>query len=67
MTDTAERIRVAADLLALIDIRRAESKDPNLGAAMERAVIDVHLREIEDDILNDPGAIEPWLVRRRQS
>lgn len=65
MSNAAERIRVAAGLLAMIETRRAQADDPNLGAAMERAVIDAHLREIEADILNDPGAIEPWLVRRR--
>jgi hypothetical protein len=67
MTKIAERIRVAAELLALIDSRREQAGDPHLGAGMEHAVIHSHLREIEEDILNDPGAMEPWLVRRRQS
>ena len=66
MNNAAERIKVAAGLLALIEARRAQADDPNLGAGMEHAMIEGHLREIEEDILNDPGAIEPWLVRRRQ-
>ena len=55
------------ELLASIENKRAQAGDPNLGAAMEHAVIAGHLRELEADILNDPGAMEPWLVRRRRS
>jgi hypothetical protein len=67
MTKIEERMRAAAELLALIDIRREQAGDPHLGAAMETAVIHSHLHEIEEDILNDPGAIEPWLVWQRRS
>jgi hypothetical protein len=29
-------------------------------------VIDLQFEEIEAEILENPGAIEPWLVRRRR-
>jgi hypothetical protein len=66
MNDAATRIKTAVELLASIEIKRAQANDPNLGAAMEHAVIAGHLRELEADILNDPGAMEPWLVRRHR-
>ena len=65
MSGTKDRIKLGEDLLALIDRRRAETGDPLLGSAVEKVLIDSHLRELEADILEDPGAFEPWLVRPR--
>jgi hypothetical protein len=62
-----ERMTLAAEIMAVLERRRAESGDASLGCAIERALIDSHLKEIEEDILQDPGAIEPLLVRRRTS
>ena len=53
-------------ILALIDRKRQESGDLSLGSAIERVVIDSQFRDLEDDIFQDPGAIEPWLIRRRR-
>ncbi len=36
-----------------------------LGAAIERVVLDSQFYDIEQEILENPGAIEPWLIRRR--
>jgi hypothetical protein len=53
-------------VIALIEKARAETGDAILGASIERAVIDLQFEEIEAEILENPGAIEPWLVRRRR-
>ena len=65
MSNTSDRMKLAAEILALIDRKRAEAGDPNLGSAIERVLLDAQIREIEQDIFEDPGAIEPMLVRRR--
>ena len=65
MSNTSDRMKLAAEILALIDRKRAEAGDPNLGSAIERALLDAQIQEIEQDIFADPGAIEPMLVRRR--
>jgi hypothetical protein len=65
MTTMADRMKLWEDLLALIDRKRGETGDPHLGSAIERAIIDAQFRELEQDIFEDPGAIEPWLIRRR--
>jgi hypothetical protein len=53
------------DLLSLIERRRIETGDPHLGSSIERVILDSQLEELERDILENPGAFEPWLVRRR--
>lgn len=63
--DIAERMKFSEQVLTLIDRKREESGDPNLGAAIERELLDKHIREIEADILEDPGALEKFLIRRR--
>jgi hypothetical protein len=65
MTTTAERMALCEAVVALIEQKRAETGDPLLGASIERAVIDMQFQELEADILEDPGAFEPWLIRRR--
>ena len=65
MSSSADRMRLWGDLLAVIDRRRVESGDPNLGSAIEKAILDSQIKELEQDIFEDPGAFEPWLVRRR--
>ena len=60
-------LKLAEAVLALIEQRREESGDETLGIAIERAVLDIQFRELESEILENPGAIEPWLIRRRRS
>jgi hypothetical protein len=65
MSSTADRLKLWEDLLDLIDRRRNETNDPLLGSAIEKVILDSQFRELEQDILEDPGAFEPWLIRRR--
>jgi hypothetical protein len=65
MSNAVERMKLCEAVLALIEQRRRETGDPELGAAIERAVLDAQIQELEAEILENPGAFEPWLVRRR--
>lgn len=65
MSTAVDRMKLCEAVLALIEQKRAETGDENLGSAIERAVLDEQLRELEGEILENPGAFEPWLVRRR--
>ena len=65
MTSTADRMKFHEAILELIDRKRTETGDPSLGSSIERLVLDAQVRELEQDIFEDPGAFEPWLIRRR--
>jgi hypothetical protein len=52
-------------VLALIEDRRAATGDETLGANIERLVLDMQFQELEAEILDNPGAFQPWLIRRR--
>jgi hypothetical protein len=52
--------------LSFIARKRVETGDATLGTGVERLVIDRQIRELEREVLDNPGAIEPWLVRRRR-
>ena len=65
MSTAADRMALCEAVITLIEEKRAETGDPNLGAEIERAVLDMQFRELEGEILENPGAFEPWLVRRR--
>jgi hypothetical protein len=66
MSNGTDRLQLCGAILELIERKRAETGDASLGAAIERAVLESQFREFEEGILKDPGAIEPWLIRRRQ-
>ncbi|HET8548647.1 MAG TPA: hypothetical protein VFL57_11610 [Bryobacteraceae bacterium] len=66
MSTMADRMQLCEAILELIEQRRAQTGDVRLGAAIERVVLDSQIRELEQDIFDDPGAIEPWLIRRRR-
>ncbi|MGC9970070.1 MAG: hypothetical protein ABSE56_05725 [Bryobacteraceae bacterium] len=66
MSNTANRLKLYEAILALIEQMRAETGDESLGASIERVVVDTQFRELEREILEDPGPIEPWLIRRRR-
>ncbi|HXN49595.1 MAG TPA: hypothetical protein VN893_23285 [Bryobacteraceae bacterium] len=66
MGDTVHHIELCEAILSLIERKRAETGNPTLGAGFERLAIDGQFCEIERDILENPGAIEPWLVKRRR-
>lgn len=66
MNNTTGRLELFAEILALIERKRSETGDPELASPVERAVLDSQFRELESEILDNPGAIEPWLIRRRR-
>ncbi len=66
MSNTQHYIELCEAVLSLIERKRAESGNPTLGAAIEKLVIDSQFGEIEHEVLENPGAIEPWLMRRRR-
>jgi hypothetical protein len=67
MSNASDRMKLWDDLLALIDRKRTETGDPMLGSAVERVILDIQIRDLERDIFEDPGAFEPWLIRKRNS
>lgn len=67
MSTVADRLALYEAILALIEKKRAETDDESLGAPIERVILDTQFRDIEGEILENPGAFEPWLIRRRQS
>ena len=66
MSNTLSYIELCEAVLSLIERKRAETGDVTLGANIERLAIDAQFCDIERDILEDPGAIEPWLIKRRR-
>jgi hypothetical protein len=67
MSTVADRLALYEAILALIEKKRADTQDESVGVAMERLILDTQFQEIEGEILENPGAFEPWLIRRRQS
>ena len=65
MSNAADRLKLAGAVLALIEQMRAETGDESLGSDIERVVLQTQFQELEAEILENPGAIEPWLIRRR--
>jgi hypothetical protein len=66
MSNSADRLELCGAILALIEGKRTETGDESLGASIERVVLDSQFQELEGEILENPGAIEPWLIRRRK-
>ena len=66
MSTIADRLALSAAILGLIEKKRAETGDGTLGLAVERVILETQFQEIEGEILENPGAFEPWLIRRRR-
>ena len=66
MSSAVDRMKLSEAILALIEQRRAETGDAQLGLEVEAFLIDAQFLELETEILQNPGAFEPWLVRRRR-
>ncbi len=66
MNDTVRRIELCEAILSLIDRKRVETGDATLGTGIERLVIDRQIREVEREVLDNPGEFERYLVRRRR-
>ena len=66
MSNAAEELKLYGEVLALIEQRRGETGNAALGANIEELIIAAQFRDLEAEIMEDPGAFEPWLVRRRR-
>jgi hypothetical protein len=66
MSTAKDRMELAEAILALIEKKRVETGERSLGASIETAIIESQFQDLEQEILENPGAFEPWLVRRRQ-
>lgn len=67
MSTVADRLSLYEAILALIEKKRAETGDESIGYSIERVILDTQFHDIEGEIMENPGAFEPWLIRRRQS
>jgi hypothetical protein len=66
MSNTTDRLKLYEAILDLIEKKRAETGDPSLAESVESVIVASQIRDIEEDILDKPGALEPWLAPRRQ-
>ena len=66
MNNAAARLELCELILSLIERKRTESGDERLGENIERVVLETHFHELEREILQNPGALEPWLILRRR-
>jgi hypothetical protein len=66
MSKAADRVKLSEAILALVEQQRVETGDAFLGSDVEEFLIGAQFRDLESEILQNPGAIEPWLVRRRR-
>jgi hypothetical protein len=66
MSNSVDRLRLCEAILEVIEQKRLETGDETLGAPIEGFVLDLQFKELEAEILENPGAIEPWLIRRRR-
>jgi hypothetical protein len=67
MSNAVEELKLYEAVLALIEQRRAETGVDSLGANLEEVIIQAQFRDLEAEIMQNPGAFEPWLVRRRRA
>jgi hypothetical protein len=67
MSTAKDRIELSEAILALIEKKRVLTGDEMLGTVIEQVVIESQFQDLENEILENPGAIEPWLVRRRRN
>ena len=61
--DIRERLHKEMEILERLESRRDAEHAPGVGESIERQILNRELRELEADILADPGALESQLVR----
>ena len=66
MSSTTDRLKLYEAILDLIEKKRAETGDPSLAESVESVIIESQVRDLEQEILERPGALEPWLAPRRR-
>ena len=67
MSAIAQRLKEGAAALDRLDRMRALTRDRDFGRDDEYTILIMELWDLEEEILGDPGALEPMLVpvRRR--
>jgi hypothetical protein len=65
MRSTKERLEQSAAVIETLRRKREDMHSPAHGVDTEWSLIERELREIEADILEDPGDLSRFLVRRR--
>ncbi len=66
MSSTTDRLKLYEAILDLIEQKRTETGDPSLAESVESVIVESQIHDLEQEILEKPGALEPWLVRRRR-
>jgi hypothetical protein len=66
MRSIAERLQRGVMVLAGLDQKRIETGDPHFGYDVEQSIIGTELRDLEQDILSDPGVPREELVSVRR-
>ena len=67
MRNTKADMELCEAILSMIEKKRTETGDDTIGAPIERLVMELQFRDLEREILDNPGAFEPWLIRRRRN
>ena len=65
MSSARDRMELCEAILGLIEKKRVQTGDPTLGETVEQVILESQFRDIEAEIVENPGAFEPWLIRRR--
>lgn len=65
MMNTHDRLERAVQALEVIDRRRCETGDTRLGRGIEHFIVRREIEDLEREILDNPGALEIFLVRRK--
>lgn len=66
MSSTTDRLKLYEAILNLIEKKRAETGDPSLAESVESVIVESQVRDLEQEIFERPGALEPWLAPRRR-
>jgi hypothetical protein len=66
MRSLKERLEQGVATLETLERKRSEMRTPALGQDAEWSLIERELRDLEQDILDSPGALEKFLVRRQK-
>jgi hypothetical protein len=66
MSTVTDRVRLYEAILDLIEKKRDETGDASLAESVESAIIESQIRDLEQEIFEKPGALEPWLAPRRR-
>lgn len=57
MQNCSQRLAKAVRMMELLEARRRTADDPNLGSNIERLIVARELRDLEQEIVHNPGAL----------